>query len=461
MIGWYAIGSDGAVIRVLERSEILPLAGDRIEPQDLGAVRVLDPDLAVDVRIGRREECLLGGVGLPLIRHLPGLEFLGRLVELGNAALIHHRDPEIAGLIGFEVERPNGKAWLDHRQGILGDLAGLGIELAQELFAEMGEPDHAVGIDDGVVRLDLLSRQIVFGDHNARRTPGRARQRLELIVPNLVPAEIDRGEILRHRLHPRRLTEVAASLAQKALRVLRRAAGIVAGHPIEHLHELGRIVVGVHDAIEVVTADAIEQRFLLRVGSGKACKPFRIGELLGQVLGRPQLDVGGRGAGGGDGGALGPIEVIADGSNGQRIAAGRKPRCREAELARAVADDGDGRRRALELGADDHPFHGTVGSGTDLAGQRHRRLRLNGTERQSNRHHAGGHGEQEIARMHRRLLDGRPVAFTRTLWRASLDPPVLPIKKQQGGISLDSAFGAVAQNQYPRPLRAASERDAG
>jgi hypothetical protein len=65
-------------------------------------------------------------------------------------------------------------------------------------------------------------------------------------------------------------------------------------------------MVGVHDAVEVVAADAIEQRFLLRVGSREARKPFRIGELLGQVLGRPQLDVGGRGSGGGNVGVLRP-----------------------------------------------------------------------------------------------------------------------------------------------------------
>ena len=133
---------------------------------------------------------------------------------------------------------------------------------------------------------------------------------------------------------------------------------------------------------------------------------------------------------GGDVGALGSIEVIADGTNGKRIAAGRKLRCREAELAGAVADDRDGRRRALALGADDHAFHGPVGSGADLTGQRHRRLRLRGTERAvqpSSRQRAKV--SKRLRGCIERLLDGRPVAFTRTLWRASLDPPVLTIKK--------------------------------
>src|SRR5262245_25430419 len=75
VIGRDAVRRDGAVVaRILERAEVLPLAGDGIEPQDLRAVGVLDPDLAVDVGVGGREKCLLGGVGLPLLRHLPGLE---------------------------------------------------------------------------------------------------------------------------------------------------------------------------------------------------------------------------------------------------------------------------------------------------------------------------------------------------------------------------------------------------
>ena len=69
---------------------------------------------------------------------------------------------------------------------IFRDLAGLGIQLAEELLGEMGEPDHALVIDDDVVRLDLLARQIVFGDDDAGRAAGRARQRLERIVPGFV-----------------------------------------------------------------------------------------------------------------------------------------------------------------------------------------------------------------------------------------------------------------------------------
>jgi len=36
----------------------------------------------------------------------------------------------------------------------------------------MGEPDHALGIDDGVVRLDLLARQIIL--RTTRGSPARS-----------------------------------------------------------------------------------------------------------------------------------------------------------------------------------------------------------------------------------------------------------------------------------------------
>src|SRR5262249_58503061 len=74
VVGGNAIGRDGSVVaRILERAEVLPLPSGWIEPQNLSAVRVLDPHLAIDLGIGWGEERLLGGVRLPLLRHLPGL----------------------------------------------------------------------------------------------------------------------------------------------------------------------------------------------------------------------------------------------------------------------------------------------------------------------------------------------------------------------------------------------------
>src|SRR5262249_56151172 len=102
----------------------------------------------------------------------------------------------------------------------------------------------------------------------------RPRQCLERIVPNLVPAEIDRSQMLRHRLHAGGCTEVAAGMPDEPLRMLWRAAGVVAGHAGEHLHELPRVVGGGDDAVEIGTTDAVEQRLLLGIGSREACHPF-------------------------------------------------------------------------------------------------------------------------------------------------------------------------------------------
>src|SRR5262249_3631677 len=160
----------------------------------------------------------------------PDLERLALLVEAGDATLIHHADPEIAVIVGLEIERSDRKARLDHGNRIFGNLPGLGIELAQELLAEMAEPDHAVGIDHCIVRLDLLTRQIVLSDDHARGTPGRARQPLELVGPDFLFAQIDRSKVLGERLDAVEVAEISPRAADQSLRMLRRAARIIAGH---------------------------------------------------------------------------------------------------------------------------------------------------------------------------------------------------------------------------------------
>ena len=77
-----------------------------------------------------------------------------------------------------------------------------GIELGQELLAEMREPDAAVGIDDHVVRLDLFSRQIVFGDDHARGAAFRARRGRELEAVRRAAAEVERFEIAGESVAP-------------------------------------------------------------------------------------------------------------------------------------------------------------------------------------------------------------------------------------------------------------------
>ena len=244
----------------------------------------------------------------------------------------------------------------------------------------MAEPDHAVGVDDDVVRLNLLSRQIVFGDDHAGRPSGRARQGLERIGPGLLAAEIDRGEVIGQRLDAFEIAEIAPRVADEALRMLRRAAGIVAGHAVEHLHEPLGVVGGIHDAIEIVATDAVEQRFLLPVRARHAGQPFGVAELPGKIPGRAQLDVRRRGLAGRNVGGLRAVEVVADRAGRQRVAPWLEARCREAELPLAVAHHGRGDGRAGPLGADQHALHRAFRRGTDLSGERRLwRLRLRGS----------------------------------------------------------------------------------
>jgi hypothetical protein len=54
---------------------------------------------------------------------------------------------------------------------IIGDLAGLGIELADEQAAEIRVPGHAIVIEDHVMRHRDRTRQIVLGDDHMRGAP--------------------------------------------------------------------------------------------------------------------------------------------------------------------------------------------------------------------------------------------------------------------------------------------------
>src|SRR5208337_1317323 len=93
-------------------------------------------------------EGLLRRIGLPLVGDLPDLKGLRLLVEFRHASLIHHGNPEIAGLVRFEIEGSERITGLDHGQLELRDLAGLRIQPAQELLAKMGEPHHSLGVDN-------------------------------------------------------------------------------------------------------------------------------------------------------------------------------------------------------------------------------------------------------------------------------------------------------------------------
>ena len=91
---------------------------------------------------------------------------------------------------------PFGKPGLCDGDRIFLDRSGLGVEPADELLAEARVPGDAVLIEHDVVRRDGLARQIVFGIDHLGRAALRARQRLQLVLPLPIAAEIDVAEVL-------------------------------------------------------------------------------------------------------------------------------------------------------------------------------------------------------------------------------------------------------------------------
>ncbi len=185
---------------VFERLPGFDLAGGEIEPMDAGEAVVLRPDLAVDVRALRAHHVDLGGVDVLLLRQRPVRELLGLAVELDERGLVHVAEPQIAVLVGAQRQESGREAGLvlGHRE--FGDLAGLGIEPAEILFAEARVPGHAVLIDDHVVGLDGVARQVVLGVDHARGAAARPGHRLERETPLRLRAQIDGGEKVGRRL---------------------------------------------------------------------------------------------------------------------------------------------------------------------------------------------------------------------------------------------------------------------
>ena len=114
------------------------------------------------------------------------VNFLGLAVELDDRGLVHVAEPQIAGRSVRSAERSGRVAGLVLGDRIFGDLAGLGIESAEELLAEARIPGDAVSIDDDVVRLDGVARQIVFGVDDAGGAAARPWKWIEVEAPLLL-----------------------------------------------------------------------------------------------------------------------------------------------------------------------------------------------------------------------------------------------------------------------------------
>ena len=231
------------------------------------------------------------------------------------------------------LSRPVRRVGLELLDRIFGELERLRIELADEHFAEVRVPDHAVLIDQDVVRLDGCAAHVVLGHDGAGVAAGRARQGLELILPVVDRAQIDGGEILGHLAVL--LGRARARLVQHGLRLDRLAHRAVAHHAGDHLRPLVGVVGRAHDALERVAARAVEQHRLLVFGARDAHHPFGVGELAGEVLGLVELDVGGGRLLGDDVGGGRRADVVADGADGEIVLARLEAVLREGVAALA------------------------------------------------------------------------------------------------------------------------------
>ena len=182
-----------AVGQLIHGLEALVVARLDVEPENVVVAGAVRPDFPVHV-VAHAEHVGLGRVIVPLRGQAVRFDRLGLSVELGEGALIHHARPHIAGLVFFDVEQALRIPGLELRHGIFLQSAGLGIEFAEEHFAEVGVPDHAVLVDDHVMRLDRGAREIVFGDDDVRGFARGARQRLQVVIPLGHRTQVDRRE---------------------------------------------------------------------------------------------------------------------------------------------------------------------------------------------------------------------------------------------------------------------------
>ncbi len=224
-------------------------------------------------------------------------------------------------------QRAGREAGLQLGHGILRHLARLRVELAERLLAEVAEPRDAIRIHDDVMRLDRLAWQVVLGDDHARAAPARAGKRLQVVLPRGRAAEVHAREELGELL-PRALalfaTDLHESLGTPRLDVQRRALVDVGAHPLDDLQEAGGVVRAPRGPLERVAVDAAEEGELLRVGPRHAEEPVGVGQLRGEVLGPPELEVGGRGLLRRDRRGVRPVEVVARRPNAERVCAGRE-----------------------------------------------------------------------------------------------------------------------------------------
>src|SRR5262245_31063041 len=244
----------------LERLEALPFPGGKIEPEDLLRADALRPYLAVDV-MAQTDEVQLHTNVVIFRRQRVVFDLLGLGVEIAERALEHRVEPERAVLVELEREIADGSARFELLHGTFSELERLRVELGDEQFAEIRIPDHALRVDDDVVRLGGRARHIVLGDDDAGRTPAGTRQGFERVFALRDVAVLEAGAVFSVFAESR--GTALARRIEHALRLDRLAHRPITIHAHDDLAPFIRIVGRAHDALERMATDAIEQEGFL------------------------------------------------------------------------------------------------------------------------------------------------------------------------------------------------------
>jgi len=125
-----------------------------------------------------------------------------------------------------------------------------------------------------------------------------------------------------------------------------------------------------HDALERVAAGAVEQESLLLVRAWHAHQTFGVGEMSGEVLHLPEVDLDVGFLTCSDGRAPGSVELIAGGARLQCVMSRLKSLSREGKSTASVADNADADCRPALPGGDHHAFHRTFLCGGHVPRQR-------------------------------------------------------------------------------------------
>ena len=233
--------------RNLVRLEHLERAGRDVEPQHVVGAGVLQPDLAVDVSAIRADLVDLHVRSVQLRRQAPRLKRLGLAIELRDAALKLHAEPQVLVPVEAHAENAGRRVGLQRRDRVLGDVSRLGIELAEDLFAEARVPRQPLGVDDHVVRLARALRQVVLGVDDLRRPPFRPRLRFQRVASTRPPLRLSVVRYSAWRRHAGaalrgRFLAAADPRRGQLLRHQREGERRIAGHAFDDGHHPVHVV---------------------------------------------------------------------------------------------------------------------------------------------------------------------------------------------------------------------------